>query len=273
MERVQRIVRTATRPEAIGEAQEVRLPDRLQNEHHRLLDDLVLQAEDTQWPLRAVRLRDVSPSRRPGPITAPVYPGVQFRQLLVEVFSVGSPRHPVDPRRGIPLQREVAPFQKLDGEVMQQRGELYTRTLSRRSAHSRQSRRHGDPALSPDRGSLTAVPLGRGPSLHGLRRERTPVVRPLQRYYYLVLLLARVHAHRSVLPFMNRPGMPHRARTRSPRFRTKDVSTCMGSATARGSSHACHPAHGAMLPSRQRNGSAPRKGQFRSSIPSPWHPL
>ncbi len=36
--------------------------------------------------------------------------------------------------------------------------------------------------------------------------------------------------------FMSRSGMPCRTRMRPPRFRTKDVSTCMGSPTARGSS-------------------------------------
>jgi hypothetical protein len=35
---------------------------------------------------------------------------------------------------------------------------------------------------------------------------------------------------------MSRSGMPCRTRMRPPRFRTKDVSTCMGSPTARGSS-------------------------------------
>jgi hypothetical protein len=43
-----------SRPEAVREAQEVHLVDRLQNKHHRLLDDLVFQAQDTERPLRAV---------------------------------------------------------------------------------------------------------------------------------------------------------------------------------------------------------------------------
>jgi hypothetical protein len=39
---------------------------------------------------------------------------------------------------------------------------------------------------------------------------------------------------------MNRPGIPLRARTRLPRFRAKNFSTCTRSPTARGSSHASH---------------------------------
>ena len=39
---------------------------------------------------------------------------------------------------------------------------------------------------------------------------------------------------------MSRSGVPVRTRMRSPRFRAKDVSTCMGAPTARGSSSASH---------------------------------
>ena len=41
---------------------------------------------------------------------------------------------------------------------------------------------------------------------------------------------------------------------RPPRFRTKDVSTCMGSPTARGPSHTRHLSHEMMLPSPQPKG-------------------
>ena len=122
--------------------------------------------------------------------------------------------------------------------VMQQRGEPCLLSLSRRLAHASQSVRRSYPALSPDRGRLTSVSLGQGPSLHSLRRGHLPVVRPLLRSYDLVRLLTRMHVHRSAFTFMNRPGMPVRARMRSPRFRTKDFSTCMGSPTAQGPCHA-----------------------------------
>src|SRR5580658_5917024 len=145
-------------------------------------------------------------------------------------------RATVDTRRGVPFERKVALLQEIDGDVMQQRSEPYTFALSRRSAHGCQPVRRGIPALCPGRGRLTAVPLGRGPSLHGLRRGNALIVRPLHRYYSLVRLLIRVHAHRSAFAFMSRSGMPCRTRMRPPRFRTKDVSTCMGSPTARGSS-------------------------------------
>src|SRR5467141_2794968 len=81
-------------------------------------------------------------------------------------------------------------------------------------------------------------------SLHGLRRGQALFVRPLLRYYDPVRILIRVHVHRSAVAFMNRPGLPVRARMRLPRFRAKNFSTCARSPTARGSSHASHFAMG-----------------------------
>src|SRR5712692_10955925 len=234
MESVQRIVLATPRPEPVGEAEKVLLVDGLQNNHDRLLDDLVLQTQSAERPLGAVRLRDVCPSGRPGPVAAPVYPIVQVFQFLFESFSIGLPRHAIDPGRRVTRERALAPLQEVDGDVMQQRSEPYTLALSRRSAHGDESVRRGVPAQCPGRGRLAAVSLGRGPSLHGLRRGQALFVRPLHGYYNLVRLLIRVHAHRSAFAFMSRSGMPCRTRMRPPRFRTKDVSTCMGSPTARG---------------------------------------
>ncbi len=118
MKRVQRVVLAASRPEPVGEAQEIFLEDRFQNIHHCLLDDLVLQTQDTERPLRSVRLRRISPPTRPGAVAAPVYPAVQVRQILFKVLAIGLPRHAVDPRRGVPIEGVVAPLQKLDGDVM-----------------------------------------------------------------------------------------------------------------------------------------------------------
>ena len=55
--------------------------------------------------------------------------------------------------------------------------------MSRRLAHGDQAVRRGCPALGPDRGRLITIPLGPGPSLHGLRRKSPSIVRPLLGYY------------------------------------------------------------------------------------------
>ena len=59
MEGVQRIVLAAPWSESIREAEKVLLIDGLQNVHDRLLDDFVLQTQNAEWPLGAVRLRDI----------------------------------------------------------------------------------------------------------------------------------------------------------------------------------------------------------------------
>src|SRR5215468_2636639 len=266
VESIQRIVLASSWPEPIGKPDEVLLVDRLQNRRDRLLDHL-------ERPLCSVRLRDVCPTSGTGAVATLVDAIMQYRQFLFEVFSVGLPRHAIDARRGVPFEGQIAPRQEVDGDVMQQCGEPHTLALSRRSAHGSKPARRGIPARCPGRGRLAAVPLGRGPSLHGLRRGRALFVRLLHRSYYLVRLLIRVHAHRSAVAFMSRSGVPLRTRMRSPSFRTKDVSTCMGSATARGSSSASHCA-GRMLPSLQQYEIGTSKFEpFRRSIPSPWSPL
>ena len=111
MESVQRIVLASSRPEPIGEADEVFLVDRLQHRHDRLLDDLVLQAPDAQRALGAVRLRNVAPLGRARSIAAFVNPFVQVFEFIVEIFSVGLPRHAVDAGRSVSHKREIALLQ------------------------------------------------------------------------------------------------------------------------------------------------------------------
>src|SRR6516164_6166438 len=108
-------------------------------------------------------------------------------------------------------------------------------------------------------GETAAVSLGRGPSLHGLRRGQALFVRQLLGYYNPVRILIRVHVHRSAVAFMNRPGLPVRTRMRLPRFRAKNFSTCTRSPTARGSSHASRYVMGRYCLLFSRTRSAPRK--------------
>ena len=273
VESVQRIVLAAPRSESIREAKKILLVDRLQNVHDRLLDDLVLQAQNAQWPLGAVRLRDIRPSGRSGSIAAPMHSLVQVFQFLFERFPIGLPCHAIGPGRSVTRERAIAPLQEIGGDVMQQCREPHSLALSRRSAHGCQPVRRGILAQCPGRGRLTAVPLGRGPSLHGLRRGNALIVRPLHRYYSLVRLLIRVHAHRSACACMSRSGVPCRTRMRPPRFRAKNFSACARPQTARGSPMQANTPW-TMLPSLQRNEIGTSElDPFRSSILSPRSPL
>src|ERR1700674_2826463 len=128
MESVQRIVLAASRPESIGKPKEVLLVDCFENCRDRLLDDFVLQAQNAQWPFRAVSLRNIGSSGWPRPITAWGHLVVEFLQLLFEFLSLGLPRLAADARRGVPFERKVALLQEIDGDVMQQRSEVRTRT-------------------------------------------------------------------------------------------------------------------------------------------------
>ena len=221
----------------------------------------------------SVRLRDVCPSGGAGAVAAPVYPIVQVCQLLVEVFSVGLPRHAIDTRRRVPLKREVAPLQEIDGDVMQQCGEPHTLALSRRLAHGDKPARRGFPAQCPDRGRLAAVPLGRGPSLHDLRRGRSPLCSAASS-----VLLPRPTPHpracssfgcclhepvRRACPDTDEVSqVPYKGR-----LHVHGVSDCARLLVRK-------PLAGRMLPSRHQNGIGTSEfDPFRSSIPSPWSPL
>src|SRR5580704_11060962 len=155
---------------------------------------------------------------------------------------------------------------------MQQRGEPHFLVLSRRLAHAVQSARRSSPARCPDCGRLAAVLLGRGPSLHNLRREQAPIVRPLHRYNALVRLLIRVHAHRSAIAFMSRTGVPtghgrglpvssERTSPRAWGLRLREAPRPQAIYAAR------------ILPSLNRTRSAPRNStRFAARYPARGHP-
>src|ERR1700682_1372586 len=115
VEGVQRIMLAASRSESIREAEEILLVDGLQNVHDGLLDDLVLQAQNAEWPLGTVRLRDVCPSGWARPIAAPMHSIVQVFQFLFERFSIGLPCHAIDSGRSITRERETAPLSEIGG--------------------------------------------------------------------------------------------------------------------------------------------------------------
>src|SRR6266540_4165458 len=135
-ERVQRIVRAAPRPEAVREAEEVRLVDGVQHLDDGALDDLVLQRGNPERPQPPVRLRDVHPPRRLRPVSAPVDTGMQIPKVLFEILPVVLPRHLVHPRRRRRAQPPIGRAQALDADVVQKRREPRIPVLPRDSAHT-----------------------------------------------------------------------------------------------------------------------------------------
>jgi hypothetical protein len=68
-QRIKRLVRAAPWPEPVREAQEVHLIYFIENGHHGLLNDFVLQCRDAQRALSPVGLRYIDSSRGLGPET------------------------------------------------------------------------------------------------------------------------------------------------------------------------------------------------------------
>jgi hypothetical protein len=105
------------------------------------------------------------------------------------------------------------------------------------------ARRFGDmlvPALCPEHAVAAHPPLDRRPSLHHLRRRCHSEL-----FEASSVLCSRPTPHPRACSScgccLHGPiRCVHRTRMRSPRFRAKDVSTCMGPPTARGSSSASH---------------------------------
>ena len=98
-QRVQRVMRAASRPETVGKAQEIHLIDRVEYLDDGPLNDLVLQRSDAERPRPPVRLRDVHPPRRFHPVTPCMQPGVQITEVALQLLPVGRPCHTVHPRR------------------------------------------------------------------------------------------------------------------------------------------------------------------------------
>jgi hypothetical protein len=122
-QRVQRIVRPSSRPEAVAEPEEVLLVDRFEHRGRRPLDDLVLQRRDCQRPLPAVRLRDIDPPRRQRPVGAPMDTVPQISEVSLKVCGVVLPRHAVHAGRRLALDCSERLPEQIVVDVVQERGE------------------------------------------------------------------------------------------------------------------------------------------------------
>src|SRR6266704_3865445 len=95
---VQCVVRPASWPEPIREAEEVRLVDAVQDRRERTLDQFVLERGNSERPLASVRLRDEHPPNRLRPIPPALQPPGEVDQVCLQLLSVRPPRLPVHSR-------------------------------------------------------------------------------------------------------------------------------------------------------------------------------
>src|ERR671918_231214 len=209
IERIQRMMRAASRPEPVREAEEVSLVDRVHHLNRRALDELVFQRGDAQRPLPPVGLGDVRPLDRPRSVRSALQPSRQVREVCLEGLPVVLPRLAVDPRGGIPLQRVVRRPQMLDVvDVVQERREPHLLVPLSCFTYPLQRTQRAVPAQCPGRVLLARVPLGQAPSLHLLRGRSLGVVRRLRGYYGPVRLPLPVHRRRVSMDFPTRPAGP-----------------------------------------------------------------
>jgi hypothetical protein len=74
IQRVQRLMRTASWPKPIREAPKVHLIDLTEDRDHRLLNDLIFQRRDAQRTLPPIGFRDINSARRLRPVRSTVHP-------------------------------------------------------------------------------------------------------------------------------------------------------------------------------------------------------
>jgi len=193
-------MRPTARPEPVGEAFEVGFIDGLQHLGGRTLDKLVLQRRHTQGPLPSIRLGDVYPPNRLRPVRSAPQSVREVPEAALQILAVRLPRLSVDARCRVPLQGEVRgpqPFNVVN--VVPERGELQPLIPSGCLTYPLQRAGQTIPALCPVPVWLKPIALGQTPSLHRLRRGRSParLVRRLLRYYGPVRLPRSVHRRRA----------------------------------------------------------------------------
>src|SRR3984893_5703084 len=228
---VQRIMRSSSGSEPVGEADEVAFVDGIEHDHGRALDDLVLEGGDRQRPLFSIRLVYVGPAGWLRPIGSSLDPSMQILDPEFEVRLVVLPRHTIHAGGGFALKRVERRPERIDTDMVEERGELLLLPLPCGSPYAAQRLGHASPALRPVRALLIRVPLGPRPWLHRLRHRSPGFVRRLRHYYAGVRLLWVVHQRLRLLTFPLRTIRPQQGLwpiQRSPRSRTRSVRTCQG---------------------------------------------
>ncbi|WP_370882025.1 hypothetical protein [Labrys wisconsinensis] len=170
-------------PESIREPEEVFLVDRVQHRSRRPLDDLVLQGGDRQRTLPAIRLGDIDPPARQRPIRSPLDPRMQVGELALVICCVVLPGHPIHPGGRALLQIEERLLDKLDPEMVVERGESLLFPLPCGLPYAAQRLGHACPVLCPARAVPARISFGRRPWLHRLRSGAPHLVRRLHSYY------------------------------------------------------------------------------------------
>src|SRR6266576_5160743 len=104
VQRIQRLMLATLWPEAVRETPKVLFINLVEDCNHSLLDNLVLQGSDPEWPLPTIRFRYENSSRRLRSISATVDPAVQIGEPTFQPGLILFPCHAIHPRSGLTLQ-------------------------------------------------------------------------------------------------------------------------------------------------------------------------
>ena len=90
IERVQRMMLAASRPEPIRKAEEIGFVDGVQDLDRAALDDFVFQRSHTERTLLPVGLGDVHPPHRLGPVRSTLEPLGEALEVVLQPLAVAS---------------------------------------------------------------------------------------------------------------------------------------------------------------------------------------
>src|ERR1039457_759835 len=118
-------MRATPRPEAVRMTFEVHLIDFVEDGHHGLLNNFVLQRRDTQRTLPPVSLLYIESPRGSRLVRSTMYPVVQIGEPILQTDFILFPRDPIHSWRSLPLQGVKAVPQQIDRHVVKQSGKPF----------------------------------------------------------------------------------------------------------------------------------------------------
>src|SRR5580704_16837735 len=176
----------APRAKPIRKVEKVFLIDLVEDGNHGLLDKFVFASRDRPLTLPSIFFLYVHSSRGRRSIGSAMNSAMKSGQPILEPVFILLPGNPIHSRCGLPLEGVKALPQQIDGQMVEQGGELHLLISPCCFPHASQPLGHALPALRRVRVRLTSVLLDQRPSLPTLRRQFPVFVRMVHRYYSAV---------------------------------------------------------------------------------------
>src|SRR5580692_2969348 len=171
----------APRAKPIRKVEKVFLIDLVEDGNHGLLDKFVFDSRDREWTLPSIFFLYVHSSRGRRSIGSAMNSAMKIDQSILQSVFILLPSNPVHSRCGFPLEGVKAFPQQIDGQMVEQGGELHLLILFCCFPHAGQPLGHTFPAPCRVRVRLTSVLLDQRPFLLILRGRFSVFVRLIHR--------------------------------------------------------------------------------------------